>query len=280
MHQNQISADQLMGILDQNPVIIDCRFQLNDPEAGRRAYLVSHLPGAFYAHLDEDCAGVITPSTGRHPLPEIKTFLHTVATWGIHKDSQVVLYDDKTGAMAARLWWMLKNIGVINVAILDGGFNYWQITKLPLNTVVPALCVECESIACEAWNYVSTTQMQSLINDPNYFIIDARAPERYAGLEESIDPIAGHIPNAANRFHGLNYTAEGFLKPTNTLRDEYTKLIGDFSPDHVIFYCGSGVTSCVNILSMEHAGLPGAKLYIGSWSEWIRNPKNPLITRS
>ena len=279
MFQNKISIEQYQGILNQPHVIIDCRFQLSDTEAGRRAYQQSHIPNALYAHLDEDCSGKITPQSSRHPLPEVSVFLGKVASWGINRDTQVVVYDDKTGGIAARLWWMLKKIGVENTAILEGGFTGWQNAGLPVNHSKPAVKPVAIWSSIESWPVISTQDMMSMINDPTYLIIDARAAVRYAGLEEPIDPIAGHIPNALNRFHGENFDENGLLKPNSMLHAEYTKLLGNYKPENIIFYCGSGVTSCTNVFAMEVIGMPGANLYAGSWSEWIRDPQRPIITK-
>jgi thiosulfate/3-mercaptopyruvate sulfurtransferase len=219
-----------------------------------------------------------TNKTGRHPLPEMASFLKKVTAWGISNDCQVVVYDDNTGAIAARLWWMLTHIGIDHVAILDGGFSYWQKLGYPVSDVIPAFHQERKPLQSADWQYVTTAQVRHYIEDPQYIIIDARAADRYAGKAEPIDAIAGHIPGALNRFHGLNYDSSGLFKSADELKKEYSALIGNYAPDHVIFYCGSGVTSCANLAAMQLAELPGAKLYLGSWSEWIRDPENPIIT--
>lgn len=280
MFSTLISPQQCKKALENNPVILDCRFQLNDTEAGRRAYLLSHLPTAQYVHLDKDCSGRIGPLTSRHPLPDMQTFLHRAASWGISKESQVILYDDQGGSFAARLWWMLKTIGVDSSAVLDGGFIGWQALNLPLTSDIisplPAPLLEIK----QDWQLVTTAQMQKLSVDPETLIIDARSPERYAGLQEPIDFKAGHIPSAINRFHGLNFDQQGFFKSPEVLRKEFLELLGDYKPSQTVLYCGSGVTSCAHLLAMEAAGLPGAKLYAGSWSEWIKYQENPVITEN
>ncbi len=275
-----ISAQDCMKILDSNPVILDCRFQLIDTEAGQRAYLQNHLPGAQYVHLDKDCSGRIGPLTSRHPLPEMRSFLERVSSWGITKESQIILYDDQGGSFAARLWWMLKSIGVEASAVLDGGYVAWQTLNLPRTNEIekpnPAPIIEVNP----DWQIVTTAQMQKMSRDPQYLIIDARAPERYAGLQEPIDFKAGHIPSAINRFHGANFDQQGFFKTPYTLRKEFIELLGRHTPSQTVFYCGSGVTSCAHLLAMEIAGLPGAMLYAGSWSEWIKYQENPVITEN
>jgi thiosulfate/3-mercaptopyruvate sulfurtransferase len=280
MYSTLISPQECFKALENNPIILDCRFQLMDTDAGRRAYLISHLPSAQYVHLDKDCSGRIGPLTSRHPLPEMQTFLQRVAAWGITKESQVILYDDQGGSMAARTWWMLKNIGVEYSAILDGGFIGWQALNLPLTTEIvtplPAALLEPK----QNWQIVSTAQMQNISRNPGYLVIDARSPERYAGLQEPIDFKAGHIPSAINRFHGLNFDQQGFFKTSEVLRKEFLDLLGNYNPAQTVFYCGSGVTSCAHLLAMEVAGLSGARLYAGSWSEWIKYQENPVITEN
>ena len=279
MYTSVITAEQLHNHPQENLIIIDCRFQLNDTEAGRNAYNVSHLTGAYYAHLDEDCSGSITAQSSRHPLPDIDKFLYTISKWGITKKSQVIVYDAGTGAIAARLWWMLKNIGLNTVAVLSGGFNEWQNKNLPLSKDVPDIQNGETNLVSSGWNYINIDKMRSIINNPDYLVIDARAAERYAGENEPIDPIAGHIPGAINRFHGLNFEQNGTIKSKELLSEEFTSLIGDHPMDKVVVYCGSGVTSCAHLFTLDYVDKPGAQLYAGSWSEWIKYPDNPLITK-
>jgi thiosulfate/3-mercaptopyruvate sulfurtransferase len=279
MYTSVITAEELQQLPKENLVIIDCRFQLNDTEAGRKAYNVSHLTDAFYAHLDEDCSGPTTPKSSRHPLPNMDAFLSTIPKWGINKNSQVVVYDAGTGAIAARLWWMLKNIGLDSVAVLSGGFSNWEANNLPVSSQQPELSTTPTDLTSDKWNYVSVEEMQQLINNPAYMIIDARAAERYDGETEPIDPIAGHILNALNRFHGLNFEPNGCIKSKSELEDEFSFLIGNHPMDKVIVYCGSGVTSCAHLVTLAYINKPGARLYAGSWSEWIKYPENPLITK-
>jgi thiosulfate/3-mercaptopyruvate sulfurtransferase len=271
-----ISAQDCKDSLDQEPVILDCRFQLMNTDAGRLSYEISHIPTAQYVHLDEDCSGSITEKTGRHPLPELSVFLQKVASWGITSNSQVILYDDQSGAIAARVWWMLRSIGVQNTAILDGGFPYWQRLSFPVTREItpPSSAALLETHS--NWQIMTTEQIRKIIRNPDYLLVDARAEDRYKGIIEPIDPVAGHIPSAINRFHGLNFKSNGCFKSAETLRQEYFDLLSGYSPSQTIVYCGSGVTSCVDLLAMEIAGLPGAALYAGSWSEWIRDPENPI----
>ena len=279
MYTSVITAEELLTYPHDNLVIIDCRFQLSDTEAGQRAYNVSHLTGAYYSHLDNHCSGPTTPTSSRHPLPDMSTFLSAISKWGINTNSQVVVYDAGTGAIAARLWWMLKNIGLQSVAVLSGGFSNWQKMGYPLSDVIPTDQSGSTDISANSWTYVSVNQMREIINDPQYLIIDARAPERYAGENEPIDPIAGHIPSAKNRFHGLNFDENGCIKSIDELKNEFSALITGFPMKNVVVYCGSGVTSCTLLFVLEYIGREGAQLYAGSWSEWIKYADNPLVKK-
>ncbi|MBI9047868.1 MAG: sulfurtransferase [Anaerolineaceae bacterium] len=279
MYTSVITAQQLNSIKHDNLVIIDCRFQLADTEAGRKAYNVSHLTSAYYCHLDEDCSGPITDKSSRHPLPAVFSFLNTIAKWGITKNSQVVVYDASTGAIAARLWWMLKNIGLNAVAVLSGGFNNWHESGFPVSNICPSIQSGPTDICVQQWDYVSMDQMKQYINDSEYLIIDARAAERYAGHVEPIDPIAGHIPSAVNRFHGENFDQQSLFKPRSDLLAGFKALIGDYPLDHVIVYCGSGVTSCAHLVALEYINFSNSRLFAGSWSEWIKDPENPIIKK-
>jgi len=273
-----ISAHQCFDLLDHHPVILDCRFKLLEPQAGRSAFLLGHLPTAQFADLEKDCSGQITPRSGRHPLPELSVFLQRVAAWGISTESQVVLYDDQGGSFAARLWWMLRKIGICGTAVLDGGLQAWQAAGFPLSTEwsPPDSALLLQNIP--EWQFIHTDQLKIYINDPTYLIVDARSEERYLGRFEPIDRIAGRIPASINRYHGLNFTQDGKFKSPEMLRAEFQSLLGNHSASQTIFYCGSGVTSCTHLLAMEVAGYPGAHLYVGSWSEWIQEPNNPILS--
>jgi thiosulfate/3-mercaptopyruvate sulfurtransferase len=278
-----ISTSQLANNLDKpDYIIFDCRFNLASPEWGFQDYQLSHIPGAIYADLNKDLSSPITPHTGRHPLPEINDFRGLLLKWGITPDKQIVVYDTMAGAFAARLWWLLKACGIERVAVLDGGFNMWvqenRPTKTGIETGFPTTIPIPNQFKTDL--FITTNEIENIIGDPEYKIIDARNNPRYLGLEEPIDSIAGHIPGAINRFHAINLTEKGVLKSPQILRDEYLQLLDKTPANKTIVYCGSGVTSCFNIVSMQYAGLPGAKIYIGSWSEWIRDPAHPIATRS
>lgn len=272
-----ISTEELAEILPQPGVIlVDCRFDISDPEWGEYEYRQLHIPGAVYAHLEKDLSGPRTPSTGRHPLPSPEDAIKAFSNLGIGNESQVIVYDATSGSFAARLWFMLNWLGHSRVAILDGGFPKWHAEG---RSIVDGIDHNpyAEFTGKPNSNLVITTEeMEKLQTDPSWKIIDARAPERYSGEFELIDPIAGHIPNAVNRFHGLNITSSGTFHTPQELRNEFTTLIGNTNPDKVVVYCGSGVTSCHHLVAMKIAGIQPAKLYAGSWSEWIRDPSHPI----
>jgi thiosulfate/3-mercaptopyruvate sulfurtransferase len=258
--------------------IIDCRFDLGSPQAGRQLYLSGHIPGARYADLNQDLSAPVTPDSGRHPLPRPKDFAATLARLGIANGVQVVAYDAANGAFAARLWWMLRAWGHAHVAVLDGGYPAWtasggatlagQEPPMPVNPV--------QAPAIEAWPVVSSADVAQLRQDPRRLLVDARAPERYAGSIEPIDTVAGHVPGAANHPFTSNLDSDGrFLSPAE-LRRRWQSRLGELEPAALVAMCGSGVTACHNLLALEVAGLPGAKLYAGSWSEWIRDPHRPV----
>jgi thiosulfate/3-mercaptopyruvate sulfurtransferase len=262
---------------DENWAIIDCRFSLSDPELGHRAYVESHIPGAVYAHLDRDLSGKKIPGkTGRHPLPEINSFVTALSGWGIDSATQVVVYDDASGSMAARLWWMLKWLGHQQAALLDGGWQAWDGFKLPLRSEEeyrPRKRFEPHEIP---GFFLATKQIQQIAGNPRYLILDARDAARYRGEVEPIDPVPGHIPGALSAPFEENLAPDGKFLPPEILRRRYEKLIKSVPPENVICYCGSGVTAAHNLLAMAYAGLGMGCLYAGSWSEWITDPTRPV----
>ena len=260
---------------DPNWVVMDCRFSLADPEAGRRAYRDSHLPGAHYAHLDEDLSDPITPTTGRHPLPDPERLAQKLGAWGIGHDTQVVAYDDMGGMLAAaRLWWLLRWLGHTACAVLDGGLPTWRRAGLPLTAEMPAARPTAFVPQPDDRLWMSTEQVLTL--SATEVLLDARAAARYRGEMEPIDPVAGHIPGALNLPTDGNLTPEGHFLPVAALRERFAAALNDRSPATVIHACGSGVTACHNLLAMEAADLGGSRLYAGSWSEWIRDPQRAV----
>ncbi len=274
-----VSTDELARHLqDENWLVFDCRFDLAQPAWGFSDYQAGHIPGAVYVHLNEDLSGPVTPTSGRHPLPNPQAFAVKRAKWGIGPGKQVVVYDRTGGSFAGRLWWMLKATGHDDVALLDGGFTKWESEKRPTTAGVdlpssPVLQLFDGPFDPRMW--VNTEEVNQVKEDPEYSLIDARTPERYNAENEPIDPIPGHIPGAVNRFQGLNLNPDGTFKSPDQLRDEFEKLLGPVKPENVIVYCGSGVTSIHHLVAMQLAGMKGARLYPGSWSEWIRDPKRP-----
>jgi thiosulfate/3-mercaptopyruvate sulfurtransferase len=264
---------------DPGWIIIDCRFDLSDPDAGYQDYLNSHIPGAIYAHLDHDLSGPISSTTGRHPLPDPDELINRFSTMGIDNQKQVVVYDTTGGSFAARLWCLLRAFEHYAVAVLDGGFPKWikeeRPTQQGIETYLPTQFIGQFN---HEW-YLNADEVEQIRTSSDYRLVDARTPERYHGEHEPIDPVAGCIPGAINRFHGHNLNPDGTFLPPEQVREEFQKLLGSVSPDRMVVYCGSGVTSCHHLLAMEYAGLTGAKLYAGSWSEWIRDPKRPRQSR-
>jgi len=263
---------------NSNWVIVDCRFSLADTEAGAKAYRHGHIPNARYAHLDKDLSSAITDFTGRHPLPNFALLAKKLGDWGISNTSQVVAYDDAGGAFAGRLWWLLRTMGHDNVAVLDGGIKHWQKQGLPVTTVLPTIKPVTFRPYLNDAAWLSALQVQNSLAKKSICLIDARTPERYRGEQEPIDPVAGHIPGALNRAFQLNLDSNGLFLAPEQLRKQFKQLIGATEPEHVVHYCGSGVTACNNLLAMEHAGLTGSNLYAGSWSEWIGN-KNRTVAK-
>jgi thiosulfate/3-mercaptopyruvate sulfurtransferase len=278
-----IDADSLEELLG-NPrlAIIDCRFDLLNPEAGRKAYLEAHIPGARYADLNRDLSAPVGAHTGRHPLPAPHTFAAHMGRLGIGKHTQVVAYDDANGSLAARLWWMLRWLGHGAAAVLDGGFKAWTAGGGELQSGEPSSHAHVEALVLHpaANAVVSTAELQQALQNPHTLLVDARAKERYAGDVEPLDSVAGHIPGAVNHPVAANLDADSRFLPAAELRRRWQQLLAGRQPAQVIAMCGSGVTACHNLLSLEIAGLSGAKLYAGSWSEWIRDPQRPIARGS
>ena len=272
------TEDLAAHIDDPNWIVFDCRFTLTDPEAGRQAYLKDHIPGARYVHLDEDMSAPVNENTGRHPLPDVKTLTEKLCRWGVGVNKQVVVYDDSYGSMAVRLWWMLRWLGHPGVALLDGNFPKWRKEQRPLTADLPELhkghcaCLPEQSQIAN----VDDVLRASLSGDA--LIIDARPDRRFTGEFEPLDPVAGHIPGAINWDFEENLDIDGTFLPPEALRENYQALLKGRAPWQIIHSCGSGVTACHNLLAMEVAGLPGSRLYPGSWSEWILDPSRPIAT--
>ena len=263
---------------DPKWVVVDCRFSLVNSDAGGYAYRHGHIPQARYAHLNNDLSSPITGFTGRHPLPDFTLLSKKLGAWGIANDSQLVVYDDASGAFAGRLWWLLRYLGHDKVAVLDGGIQHWQKQGFSLTTTLPVIKPTTFRPYLNHAHWLNATQVQNNLAQRTICLIDARTPERYRGKQEPIDPVAGHIPNAINRAFQLNLDSQGLFVSADHIASQFKQLIGKTPPEQVVHYCGSGVTACHNLLAMEYAGLTGSKLYAGSWSEWIRDKNRAVAT--
>lgn len=277
-----VSAESLAAALGQPGLVpVDCRHVLAGavPDAGERAWREAHLPGAGHAHLDRDLSDHAKPaSQGRHPLPDAAGFCAVLERLGVTPEAQVVAYDAGDGAMAAaRLWWLLRLLGHRRVAVLDGGFARWCELALPVESTQPTLRPGRYAAGFDATQVVDSAHVLSRLQETPGWLLDARAPERYRGEVEPLDPVAGHIPGALNRPYAANL-AQGRFRPASALREEFQALLAGREPRSVVLSCGSGVTACHNLLAMEHAGLHGARIYAASWSGWVSDPSRPVAS--
>ena len=272
-----ISTTKLaQNLTDPDWAIFDCRFSLADPERGRRDYAQAHLPGAIYAHLNEDLSAPIVPGvTGRHPLPAIDELAARFSEWGIDEQVQVVAYDDSGGSIAARLWWMLHWLGHDAVAVLDGDWRKWKSEGHPTHGGIAIRSARRFVPHPRSVLLITTDDIERRLH-PDNKLFDSRTSDRYHGENETIDPIAGHIPGAISAPYPDNLHPDGSFRSDEELYQRFTTLLGDTPAEHAAFYCGSGVTAAQNILALKHVGLGDAKLYLGSWSEWITDPKRPI----
>ena len=272
-----IDAEALAATID-DCVIVDCRHDLVDPAVGPAAYAAGHLPRAWFMHQDTDLASPKNGRNGRHPLPDRDTMRRRLEAIGLSDDTQLVAYDEQGGMFAGRLWWLARWLGHGAVAVLDGGLPAWKRAGFPLTQdaphAEPGHLSDRESLVAT----LDSEAVQANITTRERLLVDARTPERYRGEVEPMDPVAGHIPGATNRPYQQNLRPDGRFKPAPVLRQEFERLLGGRQPAEIIHQCGSGVTACHNILAMEFAGLPGAALYPGSWSEWCANPARPVAT--
>jgi thiosulfate/3-mercaptopyruvate sulfurtransferase len=266
---------------DDYLVIIDCRFTLGDDVRGTSNYQQAHIPGAVYAHLDNDLCGSIIPGkTGRHPLPDVDWLVDRFSRWGVSSEVQVVAYDDWPGngiPVAARLWWSLRWLGHEKAAVLDGGWDGWTQAAYPTasGTEEQARAVFVPLQKPEL--FAGSTLVDNMRQDPASRVVDSRSSDRYRGENETIDTVAGHIPGAISLPYLDNFDASGLFHPASKLRKKFKDILGDIPASDVAFYCGSGVTAAVNVLAMAYAGLGDARLYVGSWSEWITDTRRPVV---
>jgi thiosulfate/3-mercaptopyruvate sulfurtransferase len=270
------AQDLVRHTQDSAWVVFDCRHDLGDTGKGSRLYVAGHVPGAYFAPVDTALSGTKNGRNGRHPLPGPEQFAEFLAAHGVTPATTVVAYDDVGGQFAARLWWLARWIGLSRVVLLDGGWPAWVAAGLPVSTEVPERR-RGQVTARPAWDLVwSAEETRRRISDPGSALIDARAAERYRGDVEPIDPVAGHIPGAKNRFYKANLNPDLTFRPAEELRSEFAALLAGKDPAKVGHSCGSGITACANLFAMEYAGLGGSRLYAGSWSEWVSDPARPV----
>jgi thiosulfate/3-mercaptopyruvate sulfurtransferase len=260
--------------------VVDCRFNLRKPEAGRQAWELSHIPGAFYADLDQDLAAPKSAGSGRHPLPDAEQFAALLGSWGVTLDTHVVVYDASGGAIAARLWWLLRWVGHEQVSLLDGGYPAWQRQKLPVSADQPALGPGNYPVQPGRMPVVQTADVELGLAEGTLALLDARDADRFAGKVEPIDKLAGHIPGARNRPFQINLDALGRFRGVADLQESFSDVLSD-TDRRLASMCGSGVTACQNLFAMGLAGVDFTEaaapaLYVGSWSEWIRSSDRPV----
>lgn len=261
---------------DSSFAILDCRFKLDDPAWGRLEYETAHIPGAVFADLDRDLSGEKTGRNGRHPLPDPAEFARTLGRLGIDKNAQVIAYDQDVSMFASRVWWMLRWLGHEHVAVLDGGFTKWQAEGRPTRAGHEIRAARTFVANLRRELIADADEVARTLHDSGVRLLDARSPERFRGENETLDKKAGHIPGASNHFYKLNVNDDNTFKPREELRRGFEESLAGTPPASTISYCGSGVTACMNLLAMEYAGLTGARLYPGSWSEWSSDPTRPI----
>ena len=273
-----ISSDDLNSCLGMDDVVVfDCRYDLTRPGQGRKAYNMSHIPGAIFASVSENLSDLNSKKKGRHPLPDPSTFLTWLSEKGVDHDKQLIAYDSSGGIYGSRFWWMLRQwLGFPKVAVLDGGWQGWlersyEVTASP---APPRDKTNFKSIINNV--FVDEYQILEKNQCPQLVLIDARSKSRFRGIGETLDPIGGHIPGAINRYYENNLSEDGYFKSRENLRNEFETLIGSTSPSSIVHTCGSGISACHNLLAMEVAGLSGSQLYPGSWSAWVSDPERPV----
>jgi thiosulfate/3-mercaptopyruvate sulfurtransferase len=274
-----VSCEQLAAHAnDPTWIVFDCRHDLMDVAKGEQWYREGHIRGAFLANLDTDLSGEKTGTNGRHPLPSPAMFSAFLARHGVTARSTVVAYDDVGGQFAARLWWLCRWVGLMNASLLDGGIQRWVAEARPISTAIPVTKPAFFAGRADSFMISTVDEVLSRIGRADLVLIDARAPERYRGEVEPIDPVAGHIPSALNRFYKENLKADLTFKSPDEIRKGLVDLMAGRSATEVVHQCGSGVTACANVFAMEYAGLKGSRLYAGSWSEWVADPSRPMAT--
>ena len=264
-----ISPENLNNIItEENLIIFDCRFNLMEKNLGYSNYLKSHIKNAHYINLESDLSSEVTDHSGRHPLQKVSKFSNILNSFGINKDSQIIVYDDENSSMCARLWWMLKLIGIESCAVLDGGYKVWSENNLPVDNLIPKYIMkENNTYSYNPKYLVDTLELKAMLKDDSIYLVDARDQERFSGKIEPIDSLAGHIPGAINIPFKNNLNKDGRFKNTEELKKNFEK-VNDGNSKFIVNMCGSGVTACHNFLAMEHCGISKLKIYVGSWSAW------------
>jgi thiosulfate/3-mercaptopyruvate sulfurtransferase len=283
MYRSLIEVSELAGLLAQGAAsadlaLMDCRFELTRPRAGAAAFAESHLPGAQYADLEADLCGPVTPTSGRHPLPEPGALAQRLGAWGIDASVQVVAYDQGSGAYAARLWWLMRWLGAERVAVLSGGYAAWTAARQGVTAARDVRTARHFNPRPQPQAALTSEEVARGLASGSIRLVDARAPDRFAGQNETIDPVAGHVPGAVNHPFSSNLGADGRFLPAGVLRERWLATLAGRAPQALVAMCGSGVTACHNLLALELAELPGARLFAGSWSEWIRDPSRPIAS--
>jgi len=270
------TAALALNLNDPAFAIVDCRAKLDDLEWGAREHAAAHIPGAVHADLTNDLSGPKSGTNGRHPMPDAQALAQTFSRLGIASGVQVVAYDQDNGMFASRLWWLLRWLGHDAVAVLDGGFKKWKAEERPTESGETRRAPRAFTGSPRPGMAVDVEAVASHLGAGGPRLVDARAPERYRGDSEPIDKVGGHIPGAKNHFYQWNLDEQGLFRTPEELRAKISATVGDVPTDQVVCYCGSGVTACHNLLAFEHAGITGAKLYAGSWSEWSSDPTRPV----
>lgn len=272
-----VSTGTLASHLD-DWTVVDCRFDLANSAWGHEQYLAGHIAGAVYANLNDDLSAPKTGTNGRHPMPTDDALVAALRRLGIGNGAQVVVYDQDSGLYAGRLWWLLRYAGHRDVALLDGGFGKWTAEGHPVRAGAESRPPSAFQASFHRSMHVPVDEVARRAADGRTVLVDARGPDRFEGRSETIDKVAGHIPGARNRFYRANLSADGTMLSPEALRAAFTEILGGHDPREAVMYCGSGVSACHNLVAMEHAGLPGSALYVGSWSEWSSDAARPIET--
>ena len=271
-------ADLNKNLNNENWLLFDCRFLLKDPHGGLNKFNEGHIPGAQFADMDKDLSSPMTNLSGRHPLPGADVFIEKLQSWGVHNDSQVICYDDISGAFAARMWWLLRWVGHRDVAVLDGGIEKWTAAGLPLETYTQSRSLGTFSGQANDAMWVDTQFVQQQLAEDHIKLLDARSTDRFTAKDSKTDPVPGHIPGSDSYPFAGNLTQQGIFLPADELEKRFASVFSANQQAQIINMCGSGVTACHNLLAMTIAGLPRTRLYVGSWSEWIKDTNRPVAT--